>query len=210
MPVADRREATRAKVLAAAGPLLAERGYREVTMADLARAGGVAVQTLYLSFGSKAAVLRAVVAAEGDGRPPGWPAPLAAEPDGPAALARHVAVTTAVVERRHGMDAVLRAAAGEPEPAALLAAVRAAALQMHARAVDELADKPGFTERLSVQRATDVVATLLAPEMYGLLVVDAGWTTPDWAEWALHHLTADLFPGDSTFPNLAGAGRVET
>ena len=90
---------------------------------------------------------------------------------------------------------MLRAAAADPEPAELLAAARAAALDAHGRAVDELAEHPGFTVDMSLQRATDVLATLLAPETYGLLVVQQGWTTPDWAEWALRHLVADLFPG---------------
>src|SRR6185437_12774385 len=155
-------------------------------MAELAGAAGVAVQTLYLAFGSKAAVLAAVWEAAGPERPAGWAEALAAAPDGPAALARHVDLTTAAVERRHPLEAVLRAAAADPEPAELLAT---------ARAVDELAEHPGFTVDMSLQRATDVLATLLAPETYGLLVVQQGWTTPDWAEWALRHLVADLFPG---------------
>lgn len=192
---AARAQATRERVVAAAAPLFVAHGYLDTTMAELAAAAGVAVQTLYLSFGSKAAVLQAVWAAAGPDRPPGWTEALAAAPDGPAALARHVYVTTTAVEHRHPLDAVLRAAAADPEPAELLAAARAAALDAHARAVDEFAEHPGFTVDVSLQRATDVVATLLAPETYGLLVVQQGWTTPDWAEWALRHLMADLFPG---------------
>lgn len=200
---AARARATRDRVVAAAGPLFVDRGYLDTTMAELAAAAGVAVQTLYLAFGSKAAVLRAVWEAGGPDQPEGWAAVLRAAPDGPSALARHVAASTAAVERRHPLDAVLRAAAADPEPAELLAAARAVALEAHARAVDELAERPGFTGELSLQRATDVVATLLAPETYGLLVVGQGWTTPDWAEWALRHLAADLFPG--VVPDGGGA-----
>jgi len=192
---AARAQATRERVVAAAAPLFVAHGYLDTTMAELAAAAGVAVQTLYLAFGSKAAVLRAVWDAAGPERPAGWTEALAVAPDGPAALARHVELTTAAVERRHPLDAVLRAAAADPEPAELLAAARAATLDAHARAVDELAEHPGFTVDMSLQRATDVLATLLAPETYGLLVVQQGWTTPDWAEWALRHLVADLFPG---------------
>ena len=191
---AARARATRERVVAAAAPLFVARGYLDTTMAELAGAAGVAVQTLYLAFGSKAAVLQAVWDAAGPDRPADWAAALVAAPDGPEALARHVEVTTAAVERRHPLDAVLRAAAADPEPAELLAAARASALEAHARAIDELAEHPGFTVDLSLQRATDVVATLLAPETYALLVVQQGWTTPDWAEWALRHLVVDLFP----------------
>lgn len=187
---AERSRATRARIVAAAVPLFVERGYLETTTADLARAAGVAVQTLYLSFGSKAAVLEAAVQAVAQDPPSGWPPDL----DGTAVLAAHVTATCAAVERRHPLDAVLRAAAADPEPAALLAAQRGATLASHARAVDELAEKPGFTPDLSLQRATDVMAALLAPETYALLVVEQGWTAPDWAEWVLRHLTADLLP----------------
>ena len=192
---AARTRAPRERVVAAAGPLFVARGYLDTTMAELAGAAGVAVQTLYLAFGSKAAVLEAVWEASGPERPAGWAESLAAAPSGPAALALHVEMTTAAVERRHPLDAVVRAAAADPEPAELLARARAAELDAHARAVDELAEHPGFTVAMSLQRATDVLATLLAPETYGLLVVQQGWTTPDWAEWALRHLVADLFPG---------------
>jgi AcrR family transcriptional regulator len=192
---AARAQATRERVVAAAAPLFVARGYLDTTMAELAAAAGVAVQTLYLTFGGKAAVLQAVWAAATPDRPAGWAEALTAASNGPAALGRHVEVTTALVERRHPLDAVLRAAAADPEPAELLATARAATLDAHARAVDELAEHPGFTVDMSLQRATDVVVTLLAPETYGLLVVQQGWTTPDWAEWALRHLVADLFPG---------------
>lgn len=187
---AERSLATRSRVVAAAAPLFAERGYLETTTADLARAAGVAVQTLYLSFGSKAAVLEAVWDAVSHDEPSGWSADL----DAPSVLAAHVAATCAGVERRHPVDAVLRAAAADPEPAALLASARRAALASHTRAVDELAERPGFTPDLSLQRATDVMAALLAPESYALLVVEQGWTAPDWSQWALRHLTADLLP----------------
>ena len=189
----ERAIATRARVVQAASPLFVERGYLETTMADLARAAGVAVQTLYLSFGSKAAVLEAALDAVAQDQPSVVPTP--ATRSGPAVLARHVAVMVATVERRAPLDAVLRDAAADPEPAALLAAARREALAAHARAVDEMAEKPGFTVELSLQRATDVLAALLSPETYALLVVEQGWTTPDWSEWATRHLTADLFPG---------------
>ncbi|HEY4419314.1 MAG TPA: helix-turn-helix domain-containing protein, partial [Pseudonocardia sp.] len=53
----ERAMATRARIIEAAGPLFVRDGYLETTMAGIARAAGVAVQTLYLSFGSKVAVL---------------------------------------------------------------------------------------------------------------------------------------------------------
>lgn len=191
----DRGEATRARIVAAAGPLFVERGYLDATMAGLAGAAGVAVQTLYLYFAGKIAVLEAALAAAGvDADPRGdWLSDVRAEPDGRAALGHHLAVAAAAVDRQYPLAAVLRAAAADPEPAQLLERSRAAALALHARAVDELAEKPGFTDRISLQRATEVLAALCSPETYGLLVVGHGWTAPDWQDWTTRHAAADLF-----------------
>jgi hypothetical protein len=121
--------------------------------------------------------------------------------DGPAALTAHVHASAAAVEREYPLAAVLRAAAADPEPAALLERSRQAALAAHAAAVDELADRPGFTDHLSLLRATEMVATLLAPETYGLLVVTYGWTPQDWSAWTARHLIADLFPAAAAQPH---------
>lgn len=188
----ERAAATRARIVDGAGPLFVRLGYLDTTMAALAAAAGVAVQTLYLSFGSKAAVLEAVLAARAQDHPSGWPE--LADVVGPAAVERWVDAVTAEVARTEPLHAVLRAAAADPEPAALLGRSRAATLAAHARTVDELAEKPGFTGAVSLARATDSAAALLAPETYALLVGAQGWTVPDWAAWATRHLVTDLFP----------------
>jgi AcrR family transcriptional regulator len=191
----ERALATRVRVVEAAGPLFVRDGYLETTMAGIASAAGVAVQTLYLSFGSKMAVLEAALGVGPEDPPAECVEQLRAEPDGIPALGRYVAATVALIERKHPLDVVLRAAAADPELAELLGRTRRAVLAQHAQAVDELAEKPGFTDRISLQRATDVIAALLSPETYGLLVVGQGWAPPDWAEWVCRHLAADLFPG---------------
>jgi AcrR family transcriptional regulator len=193
---ARRAEETRERILTAATRLFVERGYLDTTVSAVAKAAGVAVQTLYLSFGSKIAVLAAALEAAGATAGPDARGldDVRAEPEGRAALARHVAVAAAAVDRQYPLAAVLRAAAADPEPAELLERERAAALAVHSRAVDELADKPGFTDRTSLQRATDGLAAVCSPETYGLLVVGQGWTFPDWQDWATRHATADLFP----------------
>lgn len=200
----SRSEETRRRIVEAAVPLFVERGYLETTMSGLAKAAGVAVQTLYLSFGGKAAVLEAALAAQVENHPSEWDAAA----DGPTLLAAHVAATTAAVARQYPLAAVLRAAAADPEPAALLAASRRHTLAAHARAVDELADRPGFTALVSLQRATEMTATLLSPETYGLLVAGQGWTVPDWTDWVIRVLGADLFPDAQ--PRCSPAGGSAT
>ena len=191
---AERAEATRARIVAAAAPLFVEQGYLDTTMSALARAAGVAVQTLYLSFGGKAAVLEAALVAAREDEPIGWPQRLRDAADGPAALDAYVRETAAAVARAYPLTSVLAAAAADAEPADLLQRLRDDTIAGHSRAVDELADKPGFTDRISIQRATEVLTALVSPEVYGLLVAGQHWTVPDWAEWAARHAVADLFP----------------
>lgn len=188
--VRSRRAETRTRIVHAATGLFVERGYLAATMSGIAAAAGVSVQTLYLSFDGKAAILEAALAAVAEDHPDGW----RAQPDGPAALAAYLGPSALATERRYPLDAVLLAAAADPEPAELLADTRAAVLARHGAVVDELAERPGFTHAISLQRATEVVATLVAPQTYGLLVQQYGWTTPEWVEWAVRHATADLFP----------------
>jgi AcrR family transcriptional regulator len=60
----QKKEMTRAAIVAAAEDLFAERGFQEPTMEDLAAAAGVSVGTLYNYFGSKPALQLAVFEAE--------------------------------------------------------------------------------------------------------------------------------------------------
>src|SRR3954454_14812169 len=53
-----RGAATKARLLSAATHLFLDRGYVDTTVAAIAKEAGVALQTLYLSFGSKVAILR--------------------------------------------------------------------------------------------------------------------------------------------------------
>ncbi|OLT10499.1 hypothetical protein BJF78_28765 [Pseudonocardia sp. CNS-139] len=191
---AERAAATRARIVEAAVPLFVEYGYLETTMAGIARAAGVAVQTLYLSFGSKVAVLEAALGSGAADEATACVATLHAEPDGLTALRKYTTTTARLIERRHPLEAALRAAAADPEPAELLERTRRAAFGVHTAAVDELSEHPGFTTRISVQRATEIVAALLSPETYGLLVDGSGWEPAEWTEWVVSHLVTDLFP----------------
>jgi hypothetical protein len=90
---------------------------------------------------------------------------LAAAPDGPVALARHVDLTTAAVERRHPLDACAAGRGGRPgaRRAAGHRAGGGARRPRRARSTSSPSTRASpWTCRL--QRATDVLATLLAPE----------------------------------------------
>jgi len=58
---ADQAQETRRRIRAAADTLFLEQGYRDVSMDDIAGAAGVARQTVFSAFGSKAGVLKEVL-----------------------------------------------------------------------------------------------------------------------------------------------------
>jgi len=63
------RAETRRRLLRAAGEEFAERGYHAATVTRIAERAGVTVQTLYLAWGSKRALLRAFMEASLSGDP---------------------------------------------------------------------------------------------------------------------------------------------
>src|SRR5213595_1729828 len=67
----ERAKATRRRIAEAAGRLFVEQGYVATTIADIAHVAGVAPQTVYFVYGSKASVLAAVMDIEivGDAEP---------------------------------------------------------------------------------------------------------------------------------------------
>jgi hypothetical protein len=86
-------------------------------------------------------------------------------------------------------------ASADPEVAEVRDRDKQRRFASHLPAIQELAGRAGFNPQLSVQRATEVFYTLMSEETYGLLVAEHGWSVPDWSDWALRHIRAELFPG---------------
>jgi AcrR family transcriptional regulator len=201
---AEKARATRRRIIAAATGLFIRDGYLQTTMADIAREAGVAVQTLYLSFGSKVAVLTAAldVAIGGDDQPlpvldRPWFARLRAEPDPAAALTILAGSATEIIDRVYPLHAAMSHASADPELAEVRDRNKRQRFADLLPAVQELARRAGFNPQLPAERATEIVYTLMSEETYGLLVAEHGWTVPDWSSWARRHIQAELFPGTS-------------
>lgn len=187
--------------MAAATTLFVRDGYLRTTMADIAREAGVAVQTLYLGFGSKVGVLSAAldVAIAGDDEPVpvlerAWFAELVAEPDGRGALRLFVAAAGAIIERNYALHDAMRSASADPELAELWETHRARRFATHSEVARALSTKTGFSAALSVQQAAQTIYTLASQETYRSLVVEHGWTPDDWRAWVFRLLQAELFP----------------
>src|SRR4051794_14361899 len=125
---AEQSRLTRRRITAAATTLFVRDGFLTTTMAAIAAEAGVAVQTLYLSFGNKSAILSAAFdeALVGDDAPvpirerPWW-TEMINNPDGVAALTLFINTSSEVIDRASPLYEVIRAAAAEPEVGELLA-----------------------------------------------------------------------------------------
>src|SRR5204862_7127236 len=125
----EQAEETRSRIIGAAHSLFVARGYGRTTMAEVARAAGVAVETVYAAYRNKATLLRQVwySAMRGDEEDirlldrPEIRAVLA-EPDLAIRFHRHAIVMTAVFRRITPLLRALQGAAtSEPAAAAMLA-----------------------------------------------------------------------------------------
>jgi TetR/AcrR family transcriptional regulator, regulator of autoinduction and epiphytic fitness len=197
----ERGGATRARIVAAASTLFCEHGYLDTTMATIAAGAGVAVQTLYLSFGSKVAILGAAhdMAVVGDDDliavlDREWVAAARAEPDGLRALEVVMANVRRINIRVAPIYGAIQAGAADPEVAALLDQIRAQRLSTMRALAEDLATKPGFTPLHSADWAADILYAIASIEFLGLLTMQRQWSIDEYDAWVLELTASELFP----------------
>ena len=196
--------ATRERIVRAATTLFVRDGYLVTTMASIATEAGVAVQSLYLRFGSKLAILKAVldVAIVGDFEPVPlldreWVRELAATQDGPAAVHLYAGETARVLDRTHAIYAVVQAAAAG-EAGELLAENKRQRHEGQRTIAEMLSRKPRFASGITVDIAADLIYGLVSEDLYGLFVVARGWSTEKWERRCADILVRVLFPKGRT------------
>ena len=185
-PMRSRRaQETRATLMEVASRLFVSRGWTATGMRDVAEEAGVSTETVYSHFASKRALLQAAmdVAVVGDEE-----AVALAQREAFAALGRgrrgdRLAAAAALVrgvnERTAGFAMVLREAApGDEQIAEVLQATRDRQRQDVAAGFALIVGRPTTTVE------TDEIWALLSPELYILLVNQAGWTPDAYERWA--------------------------
>ncbi len=180
-------------VLTAARELFPERGYAGTTINEIATAAGVAVETIYRSFGSKAALFRGVLeaaiagGAERAAMPPEQrPAvrKMAEEPDPRHVLELHAATQPGIHARSGPYDRVLReAASADPDLADVWRQLEAQRLTGMSRLARRLHDLGALRPGLSVEKARDILWTVNSHAVYDLLVVQRGWPPERYRDW---------------------------
>ncbi|WP_250007564.1 TetR/AcrR family transcriptional regulator [Actinoplanes sp. M2I2] len=189
---AEQAHLNRRRMLDAARELLVERGPAAVTMRDVAGRAGVSAETLYKTFGTKTALIKAVydVTLAGDDEPvamidrPEIQAVFAAT--GPEdKLARYAHAARRIAERTGPLLAKLLAGArgGDPDLARFRETTNQERMIGAGAVVRHLAATGGLRTGIDPDRARDIVWTLIAPEVYELLVGDRGWSPEEYEKW---------------------------
>jgi len=203
----SRREAqsraTRTQVVAAAGDLFLARGYPATTIEAVAAAADVPVASVYRLFGSKKAILSAVlqVAFVGDYEPVGLhdrpeARAAAAQPDPAALLAGWARVARSVLTRSGPLQQMLRVAAeADPECADLAGIFRQQRLAGQSLVARELAARDALAPGLTEEAALDTIYTLMSPEVHRVLTVERGLSPDQYEDWLARVLVATLLDG---------------
>lgn len=191
------RAETKRRLLAAAEAEFLEHGYVAATVSRIARRAEVTVQTLYLAWGSKRALLSAYMEQTlGAGAP--YPASVIDRFSGlsPSETIEEIATLFVEIAARSAPAWQLyRDAAGsDPEIASDWDEWQRRRRGTFERILAAVPDA-AFRDGLSRSSAIDTAWTIASPESYELLVRRAHYTPQQFREWTAETLRAALLPG---------------
>lgn len=195
--LAEHREATILRViLSAAREAFAEKGYAGASIRYIAQAAGVAPQTIYAHFGSKAGVLMGLVDLLDDeaGLAELFDAP--PESDDPAEILRTLAKGSRQVHQRCGdiLDILNSGAAVDPA----IAATQAEGTRRNRVGVDVTLKRVRAAGGRPGPYAGDIAAALMATGVVDSLVKDAGWSYDAYESWLGSALVLNVLAGEPT------------
>ena len=193
---------TRARIMDAAQRLFADRGYGATTMEAIASEAGVATDTVYASFRSKAGVLHKLldVRVGGDDAPVRLidregPQKARAEPTQHGQIALFAPDIAGILERARPVDEIMRGAGAiDPEIAELRARMQGFRYDNLRQFVAWLAPKGPLRGGIGEEEAAAIVWTLASPEVHGLLRDGRGWSQERFVAWLEDSLTRILLP----------------
>jgi AcrR family transcriptional regulator len=176
---------TRQAIIQAARTLFGQHGYQATTLQAIARQAEVSVPTLYVVFGSKAAILSALVRSTGaDEDIRALARAVFAEPAPRLQLQKAAHVIRSIQERDSDIvDLIWQAGNSDPD---LVAAWQQSLQQQHTRQgelIESLLRKGALKDGLTLEQATDIHWALSSPDMYRLLVRERAWTPHQYEEW---------------------------
>ena len=188
--------------MAAARTLFLDRGYTAASLRDVAELAGVARPTVAAAFGSKPALLRQILdeALAGDDEPVPvmerpWFAPVFAATDPAGLLDAYARVCVLINARSAALFEVAHRASGESPELAELWATLVGNRRFGAAKIVELARELGPVRNdLAPTQVADALGTLNDPALYHALVLENGWSEPDFRRWLAGQMRAAALP----------------
>ncbi len=200
------RRETRRRLLAAARAEFAERGYVAATVARIAERAGVSLQTLYSAWGSKRALLRAMMETAVTGRdepdshveagrvpPPFAMDATAVAVDDPRAVIGHLARQFRLLAERAavGWQNYRDASAVDPDVASdwqQLMDIRRANIALMVARLRPASLRDGLTP----SAAADTIWVIASPESHDMLVRRVGYSYDEYERWVRTTVEAAL------------------
>lgn len=188
----ERAQVTRRRIAEAARSLFRSRGYGATTLQAIADEAGVAVQTVYAVYGSKAGILHAL--RDSVMRQPEADA-LYQAAVGEGQAARALELFAGSIRKRwelgHDVVAILGDAAATDR------SVRAEveqALRMRRSGIDRLAHtlESRLAPGMDVAHAAAILDAMTLPELYAELTEFAGWSPDEFEGWLARNLISQL------------------
>ena len=207
----ERAIATRRRIAEAAYRLFSEQGYAATTMESIGQTAGVAVQTVYFTFHTKADVLIEALKIAGGAAGESsqvsardWFREVLQAPDGPRRLALICEHGTDIYQRLAPMLHAVSAAASVDrdvdEAFRGLVESRRNGMRQVMRAMAEHGElRPGVDERL----ATDLLFGLQRPELFLAFTIECGWSAEAFKAWIYATLCQQLLPAEDAIAALA-------
>ena len=199
----ERAKATRRRIAEAALARFSEHGYGATTMDAVAQDAGVAVQTVYFTFHTKAELLIAAltIAGGGPGAPEDvlardWISAVIAAPTGPRRLALIVEHGNEIY-RRVGplLPAVQAAASVDPDVAIAWRGLVDRRRSGMRHVVDEVFVRRGeLRPGLEPALALDLLFGLHRAEVFVAFTVECGWTVERFKAWQFVTLARAILP----------------
>jgi AcrR family transcriptional regulator len=194
-PVRERQAAeTRQRIAAAGRRLLVSKGYGAMTIDAIAREAGVAAQTVYAVFGSKAGILTEILdQARFDESYQELVRQAMTAPD-PRTRVRFAARIARQIfdSERPVLDLLRGAGVLAPE---LLRVERERESMRYERQeplIEYLAKKKQLRPGLTRLRAREILWALTSRDLYRMLVRERGWSSQEFEDWLANTLLAAL------------------
>jgi AcrR family transcriptional regulator len=185
-------------VLDAAERQFRQAGYAATTLATIAAEADVSVELIYKSMGGKSGVVRAIYDRALGGRQavPAYArsdAMRERESDPRTIMRKWSELGSEVAAQVTPIRLIIRAAAtSDPEIAALLKAEDDERLERMRHHAEFLAERGYLRSGVTTDKATDVMYTCTSLEIYEVLVLQRGWSLPEFAQFTAEFMISAL------------------